>query len=175
MQFLGKTIRVLVLSMFMVYGSEYVFPFLNAVSSFNCQLINCFSYYYAFPTGESRDFYNPSQDFFNPSSQDFYNPSSQDLSYLQFFGLDRSFAPRNPRYLPPHSYRKEFINGRSSQEGESYSNYSPGMEVEEIMHYSLSLLYKGRSKKNVFLGDLSQIYLPTHPPQSFCEIWENKR
>ena len=137
MQFLGKTIRVLVLSMFVVYGSEHVFPSLNAVSSFNCQLINCFSYYYAFPTGESRDFYNPSQDFFNPSRQD--------LSYLQFFGLDRSessFAPRNPRYLPPHIYRKEFINGRSSQEGESYSNNSPGMEVEEIIHYSLSLLYK---------------------------------
>ena len=137
MQFLGKTIRVLVLSMFMVYGSEDVFPSLNAVSSFLCQLINCFSYYYAFPTGESRDFYNPSQDFFNPSRQD--------LSYLQFFGLDRSessFAPRNPRYLPPHSYRKEFINGRSSREGESYSNNSPGMEVEEILHYSLSLLYK---------------------------------
>ena len=136
-KFQSKTIRVLVLSMFMVHGSEHVFPSLNAVSSFLCQLINCFSYYYAFPTGESRDFYNPSQDF--------YNPSSKDFSYLQFFGLDRSessFAPRIPRYLPPHIYRKDLINGRSSREGESYSNNSPGMEVEEIMHYSLSLLYK---------------------------------
>ena len=31
------------------------------------------------------------------------------------------------------------------------------------------------SKKNVFLGDLSQICLPSHPPKGFCEIWENKR
>ena len=31
-------------------------------------------------------------------------------------------------------------------------------------------------KKNVFfLGYLSQICFPTHPPQGFCEIWENKR
>ena len=31
-------------------------------------------------------------------------------------------------------------------------------------------------KKNVFfLGYLSQICLPTHPPQGFCEIWENER
>ena len=31
-------------------------------------------------------------------------------------------------------------------------------------------------KKNVFfLGYLSQICFPTHPPQGFCEIWENER
>ena len=30
-------------------------------------------------------------------------------------------------------------------------------------------------KKNVFFGDLSQICLPIHPTQGFCEIWENKR
>ena len=27
-------------------------------------------------------------------------------------------------------------------------------------------------KKTFFLGDLSQMCLPTHPPQGFCEIWE---
>ena len=37
-------------------------------------------------------------------------------------------------------------------------------------------LLLGRVKKNVFfLGDLSQICLPTHPPQGFCEIWEYER
>ena len=38
-------------------------------------------------------------------------------------------------------------------------------------------LYQGRRpKKYRFLGgDLSQICLLTHPPQSFCEIWENER
>ena len=30
-------------------------------------------------------------------------------------------------------------------------------------------------KKPFFFGDLSQICLPTHPPQGFCEIWENER
>ena len=30
-------------------------------------------------------------------------------------------------------------------------------------------------KKTVFLGYLSQICLPTHPPLGFCEIWENER
>ena len=29
--------------------------------------------------------------------------------------------------------------------------------------------------KKRFLGDLSQMCLPTHPPQGFCEIWENER
>ena len=33
----------------------------------------------------------------------------------------------------------------------------------------------GRSKKTRFLGDFSQICLNTHPPQGFCEIWENER
>ena len=32
-----------------------------------------------------------------------------------------------------------------------------------------------KKKKRFFLGDLSQICLPTHPPQGFCEIWEHKR
>ena len=31
------------------------------------------------------------------------------------------------------------------------------------------------SKKNAFLGKLSQIFEPTHQPQGFCEIWEHKR
>ena len=32
------------------------------------------------------------------------------------------------------------------------------------------------SKTNVFFGgDLSQICLPNHPPQGFCDIWENER
>ena len=30
-------------------------------------------------------------------------------------------------------------------------------------------------KKRFFLGYLSQICFPTHPPQGFCEIWENER
>ena len=30
-------------------------------------------------------------------------------------------------------------------------------------------------KKRFFLGDLSQMCLTTHPPQGFCEIWENER
>ena len=29
--------------------------------------------------------------------------------------------------------------------------------------------------REVFLGDLSQICLLTHPPHGFCEIWENER
>ena len=29
--------------------------------------------------------------------------------------------------------------------------------------------------REVFLGDLSQICLLTHPPHGFCEIWENDR
>ena len=33
----------------------------------------------------------------------------------------------------------------------------------------------GLPKKTFFLGYLSQICLPTHPPQGFCEIWENER
>ena len=38
-------------------------------------------------------------------------------------------------------------------------------------------LIRGAAKKKnrFFLGDLSQICLPTHPPQGFCEIWENER
>ena len=33
----------------------------------------------------------------------------------------------------------------------------------------------GIKKKRFFLGSLSQICLPTHPPQGFCKIWENER
>ena len=32
-----------------------------------------------------------------------------------------------------------------------------------------------KKKNRFFLGDLSQICLPTHLPQGFCEIWENER
>ena len=36
---------------------------------------------------------------------------------------------------------------------------------------------KGSCRKKIpfFLRDLSQICLPTHPSQGFCEIWENER
>ena len=40
---------------------------------------------------------------------------------------------------------------------------------------SLVLVKGSCQKKTVFLGNLSQICLPTHPPQGFCEIWENER
>ena len=43
---------------------------------------------------------------------------------------------------------------------------------EHFLHFPT----KGRRpKKNVFLGDLTQICFPTHPPHGFCEIWENER
>ena len=35
-------------------------------------------------------------------------------------------------------------------------------------------MFREGIKKTVFLGDLSQMCLPTHPPQGFCEIWETK-
>ena len=39
------------------------------------------------------------------------------------------------------------------------------------------LLFREAAKKNnrFFFGYLSQICFPTHPPQGFCEIWENER
>ena len=36
-------------------------------------------------------------------------------------------------------------------------------------------IWEGIKKHVFFLGNLSQICLPIHPPQGFCEIWENKR
>ena len=47
---------------------------------------------------------------------------------------------------------------------------------KEIFKIKLPLLGKGScQKKTFFLEYLSQICLPTHPPQGFCEIWENER
>ena len=37
------------------------------------------------------------------------------------------------------------------------------------------IIREAAKKITVFLGYLSQICLPTHPPQGFCEIWENER
>merc|ERR1711971_335619 len=75
------------------------------------------SYNYNFPTGESSYFYyNPSED------------SRQDLSYLNYFGLDKSessLALRNPRHLI-RNFGQDFNHGRSSNEElGSYSNNSP--------------------------------------------------
>ena len=57
-----------------------------------------------------------------------------------------------------------------------------GLHALQIRHTrassfeSLKML-KGscQKKKRFFLGNLSQICLPTHPPQGFCKIWENER
>ena len=85
----------------------------------------CLSYYYNFPTGDPSYSYNPSED------------TRQDLSYLNYFDVDwseSSFAPQNPRQLHRQSFGQEFSLGRSSNEEiASYSSYSPGMEVNEIM------------------------------------------
>ena len=37
------------------------------------------------------------------------------------------------------------------------------------------VLREAAKKKTFFLGYLSQICFPTHPPQGFCETWENER
>ena len=43
--------------------------------------------------------------------------------------------------------------------------------------YSVECFSKLREglQKNAFLKKFSQMCEPTHPPQGFCEIWENKR
>ena len=43
------------------------------------------------------------------------------------------------------------------------------------LQYFFGVREAAKKKKRFFLGDLSQICLPTHPPQGFCEIWENER
>ena len=41
--------------------------------------------------------------------------------------------------------------------------------------YINNICFREGVKKTFFLGDLSQMCLPTHPSQGFCEIWEHKR
>ena len=45
------------------------------------------------------------------------------------------------------------------------------------MNKNVLFQIRGAAKKKTrfFLGDLSQICFPTHPPQGFCEIWEIER
>ena len=113
-----------------VQRSEFAGRPLTGALSFYRRSTNCssllHSFYYNFPTGDpSYSSYNPSED------------TRQDLSYLNYFGVDMSessFAPQNPRHLHRQSFGQEFSLGRSSNEEiASYSSYSPGMEVNEIM------------------------------------------
>ena len=51
-------------------------------------------------------------------------------------------------------------------------------KIQEISLQQINAFFSVREaakKKPVFLEDLSQICFPTHPPQGFCEIWENER
>ena len=44
-------------------------------------------------------------------------------------------------------------------------------EAQPFSQFSL----RGALKKRLNLGKFSQMCEPTHPPQGFCEIWENER
>ena len=48
-------------------------------------------------------------------------------------------------------------------------------KLEEKKKRNKMELREAAKKNRFFLGNLSQICLPTHPPQGFCEIWENER
>ena len=64
------------------------------------------------------------------------------------------------------------------KEAESFQQMVGEKELQASLEESTvcKLSEGGCQKKNrFFLGDLSQICLPTHPPQGFCEIWENER
>ena len=54
-----------------------------------------------------------------------------------------------------------------------FLNLGFGAEPREIKGFLHPSMRGAPNKKNFFLGDFSQICLPTHPPQVFCEIWEN--
>ena len=47
--------------------------------------------------------------------------------------------------------------------------------IAPLLDNKFKLREAAKKKNRFFLGDLSQICLPTHPPQGFCEIWEHKR
>ena len=52
----------------------------------------------------------------------------------------------------------------------------PWARAAGLHHRERELPLRGAAKKNVsFWGYLSQMCLPTHPPQGFCEIWEYER
>ena len=77
--------------------------------------------------------------------------------------------------------------GRMSREVyQPYFNmdHSPGKTAIKVNKHKYKLcpasltdstVREAAKKKRFFLGNLSQICLPTHPPQGFCEIWENER
>ena len=56
-----------------------------------------------------------------------------------------------------------------------YSNIDSGTILLQSAMNNIDCIREAAKKKRIFLGYLSQICLPTHPPQGFCEIWENER
>ena len=55
-----------------------------------------------------------------------------------------------------------------------YMRYKFATRARQVLSL-LKCLREAAKKKRFFLGNLSQICLPTHPPQGFCKIWENER
>ena len=99
----------------------------------------------------------------------------------------KSFLHRLPHRFP------RFCSNRRQMELTSSSSGTPSFLLNAIQPSRFSLknrlsgncfllvskmiffLREAAKKKTFFLGDLSQICLPTHPPRDFCEIWENER
>ena len=44
-----------------------------------------------------------------------------------------------------------------------------------IIYSELNKWYPREAVKNFYLGKISQMCEPTHPPQDFCDIWEKER